>query len=340
MPQRRQQDPRRIGQLAQYHPGGGDVRSRGRSQGPLTGDPSVTAPTERTAPAQQSPLFAGGPGEPPQLERDAPVDPQLAGEGLMAPGFGGDTDMQALPAPTEGGKPTSVRSDPGLQAPIPPPIPEPIPDRAGPDRAGEGDRPRLPDVRVTEPGGGDGPAPTGMLPPPRPPQDWPSDIYPDYSPGPRKPPSRLPENIRPVFEVDYVPDYGEGKERGPIDQLLPIDETFTGRPDIRRAPPPPPGPPRGGTRIDWMPGDPGYNPDEGRGMWPPGDPGRRQQRDTDRERERMLSDIAGRGLDREQQQDPWSESLANRGRDRGQQRERDMQRAQRRDARRARPLRA
>ena len=27
MPQRRQQDPRRIGQLAQYHPGGGDLRS-------------------------------------------------------------------------------------------------------------------------------------------------------------------------------------------------------------------------------------------------------------------------------------------------------------------------
>ena len=118
MPQRRQQDPRRIGQLAQYHPGGGDLRSRGRSQGPLTGDPSVTAPTERTAPAQQSPLFAGGPGEqPPQLERAAPVDTPLAGEGLMAPGFGGDTDMRTRPAPTEGGDPTSDRSAPGLQPP-------------------------------------------------------------------------------------------------------------------------------------------------------------------------------------------------------------------------------
>jgi hypothetical protein len=295
MPQRRQQDPRRTGQLAQYHPGGGDLRSRGRSQGPLTGDPSVTAPTEQTAPAQESPLFAGGPGEPPpqlaRLERSGGVaDTPLAGEGLMAPGFGGDTDMQARPAPTEGGGPTSVRSDPGLQAPIPPPIPEPIPDRAGPDR------PRLPDVRVTEPGGGYGPAPE--------------------PPGPPSPPW-MPEGAAP--------------------------------PPRPAPPPPPPGPPRPqGPRIDWMPGDPGYDPDEGRGLRPPGDPVRRQQRDTefiddfleDRERERMLSDIAGRGRDREQQQDPWSESLANRGRDREQQRERDMQRAQRRDARRARPLRA
>jgi len=269
MPQRRQQDPRRTGQLAQYHPGGGDLRSRGRSQGPLTGDPSVTAPTEQIAPAQESPLFAGGPGEPPRptrpMERAGGVaDTPLAEEGLMAPGFGGDTGMGTRPAPTEGGGPTSVRSDPGLQAPIPPPIPEPIPDRAGPDR------PRLPDVRVTEPGGGYGPAPE--------------------PPGPPSPPW-MPEGAAP--------------------------------PPRPAPPPPPPGPPRPqGPRIDWMPGDPGYDPDEGRGLRPPGDPGRGLQRDTDRERERMLSDIAERG------------------RDRGQQRERDMQRAQRRDARRARPLRA
>lgn len=231
MPQRRQQDPRRMGQLAQYHPGGGDVRSQGRSQGPLTGDPSVTAPTERTAPAQQSPLFAGGPGEPPpQLERAAPVDTQMAGEGLMAPGFGGDTDMQALPAPTEGGKPTSAWSDPGLQAPIPPPIPEPMP-------------PWMPE---------------GAAPPPRP------------------------------------------------------------------EPPPPPGPPRPrGPQIDWMPGDPGYNPDEGRGLWPP------QPVPT------TVPPLEGIG---HAGSNPGLQ--APRGQDRGQQRERDMQRAQRRDARRARPLRA
>ena len=226
----------------------------------------------------------------------------------MAPGFGGDTGMGTRPAPTEGGGPTSVRSDPGLQAPIPPPIPEPIPDRAGPDRAGEGDRPRLPDVRVTEPGGGYGPAPTGMLPPPRPPQDWPSDIY---SPGP---PPGPPQHIQ-------FPGYQAGPPPGPPGPPSPPWMPEGAAPPPRPEPPPPPGPPRPrGPRIDWMPGDPGYNPDEGRGLRPPGDTGRGLQRDTDRER--MLSDIAERGLDR------------------GQQRERDMQRAQRRDARRARPLRA
>ena len=317
MPQRRQQDPRRTGQLAQYHPGGGDLRSRGRSQGPLTGDPSVTAPTEQIAPAQESPLFAGGPGEPPpqlaRLERSGGVaDTPLAGEGLMAPGFGGDTDMQARPAPTEGGGPTSVRSDPGLQAPIPPPIPEPIPDRADPDRRFH------------------------------------------RFPGRQAGPPRHPEN---VVEVDYVPGYGPAPEPPgppsppwmPEGAAPPPREVSNGSRWRPAPPPPPPGPPRPqGPRIDWMPGDPGYDPDEGRGLRPPGDPGRRQQRDTEfiddflegRERERMLSDIAGRGRDRGQQHDPWSESLANRGRDRGQQRERDMQRAQRRDARRARPLRA
>ena len=40
-------------------------------------------------------------------------------------------------------------------------------------------------------------------------------------------------------------------------------------PPDRPSPEPPP-PPGDGVRIDWMPGDPGYNPDEGRGMWPPG----------------------------------------------------------------------
>ena len=316
MPQRRQQDPRRTGQLAQYHPGGGDLRSRGRSQGPLTGDPSVTAPTEQIAPAQESPLFAGGPGEPPRptrpMERAGGVaDTPLAGEGLMAPGFGGDTDMQARPAPTEGGGPTSVRSDPGLQAPIPPPIPEPIPDRADPaepipDRAD-------PDRRFHR------------------------------FPGRQAGPPRHPEN---VVEVDYVPGYGPAPEPPgpPSPPWMPEGAAPPPRP---APPPPPPGPPRPqGPRIDWMPGDPG---EEGAiATYDPGPAVRRQQRDTefiddfleDRERERMLSDIAGRGRDREQQQDPWSESLANRGRDRGQQRERDMQRAQRRDARRARPLRA
>jgi len=49
MPQRRQQDPRRTGQLAQYHPGGGDLRSRGRSQGPLTGDR-----TDRPSPGEST----------------------------------------------------------------------------------------------------------------------------------------------------------------------------------------------------------------------------------------------------------------------------------------------
>ena len=258
----------------------------------------------------------------------------------MAPGFGGDTGMGTRPAPTEGGGPTSVRSDPGLQAPIPPPIPEPIPDRAGPDRAGEGDRPRLPDVRVTEPGGGYGPAPTGMLPPPRPPQDWPSDIYPDYSPGPRKPPSRHPENVRPVFEVDYVPGYGPAP--GPPGPPSPPWMPEGAAPPPRPEPPPPPGPPRPrGPQIDWMPGDPGYNPDEGRGLRPPGDTGRGLQRDTDRER--MLSDIAERGLDRGQSDQllPIDQTFTARpDRYREQQRERDMQRAQRRDARRARPLRA
>lgn len=310
MPQRRQQDPRRTGQLAQYHPGGGDVRSRGRSQGPLTGDPSVTAPTEQIA---ESPLFAGGPGEqPPQLERAAPVDTQMAGEGLMAPGFGGDTDMQALPAPTEGGKPTSVRSDPGLQAPIPPPIPEPIPDRAGPDRAGEGDRPRLPDVPAPGPLDRAPDIRRAPPPPPGPPQHI---QFPGYQAGP----PRLPDNIRRAEWVDYVPGYGPAP--GPPGPPSPPWMPEGAAPPPRPEPPPPPGPPRPrGPRIDWMPGDPGYDPDEGRGLRPPGDTGRGLQRDTDRER--MLSDIAERGLDR------------------GQQRERDMQRAQRRDARRARPLRA
>ena len=315
MPQRRQQDPRRTGQLAQYHPGGGDLRSRGRSQGPLTGDPSVTAPTEQIAPAQESPLFAGGPGEPPpqlaRLERSGGVaDTPLAGEGLMAPGFGGDTDMQARPAPTEGGGPTSVRSDPGLQAPIPPPIPEPIPDRADPDRRFH------------------------------------------RFPGRQAGPPRHPEN---VVEVDYVPGYGPAPEPPgppsppwmPEGAAPPPREVSNGSRWRPAPPPPPPGPPRPqGPRIDWMPGDPG---EEGAiATYDPGPAVRRQQRDTEfiddflegRERERMLSDIADRERDRGQQHDPWSESLANRGRDRGQQRERDMQRAQRRDARRARPLRA
>ena len=322
MPQRRQQDPRRMGQLAQYHPGGGDVRSQGRSQGPLTGDPSVTAPTERTAPAQESPLFAGGPGEPPpQLERAAPVDTQMAGEGLMAPGFGGDTDMQALPAPTEGGKPTSAWSDPGLQAPIPPPIPEPIPDRAGPDiRSGpspEQERPprpeppgpalpppdragpdRTPDIRRAPP------------PPPGPPQHI---QFPGYQAGP----PRLPENIRRTEWVDYVP--GDGPAPGPPGPPSPPWMPEGAAPPPRPEPPPPPGPPRPrGPRIDWMPGDPGYDPDEGRGLRPP---------------QPVPTEGIGHAGSNPGLQAP-------RGQDRGQQRERDMQRAQRRDARRARPLRA
>jgi len=147
------------------------------------------------------------------------------------------------------------------------------------------------------PGGGYEPAPTGMLPPPRPPQEWPSDIYPDYSPGPRKPPSRHPENVRPVFEVDYVPGYGPAP--GPPGPPSPPWMPEGAAPPPRPEPPPPPGPPRPrGPRIDWMPGDPGYNPDEGRGLRPPGDTGRGLQWDTDRER--MLSDIAERGLDRGQ----------------------------------------
>jgi len=257
MPQRRQQDPRRTGQLAQYHPGGGDLRSRGRSQGPLTGDPSVTAPTEQTAPAQESPLFAGGPGEPPpqlaRLERSGGVaDTPLAGEGLMAPGFGGDTDMQARPAPTEGGGPTSVRSDPGLQAPIPPPIPEPIPDRADPDRRFH------------------------------------------RFPGRQAGPPRHPEN---VVEVDYVPGYGPAPEPPgppsppwmPEGAAPPPREVSNGSRWRPAPPPPPPGPPRPqGPRIDWMPGDPGYDPDEGRGLRPPGD--------SVSPLDRMLGDIREREL--------------------------------------------
>ena len=270
MPQRRQQDPRRIGQLAQYHPGGGDLRSRGRSQGPLTGDPSVTAPTERTAPAQQSPLFAGGPGEqPPQLERAAPVDTPLAGEGLMAPGFGGDTDMRTRPAPTAGGEPTSVRSDPGLQAPIPPPIPEPM------GMSQEQSRNLLNTANtVTERRG-----PT--TPSPRPP-------YPPIRRTAPRPP------IRPS-----------------IGMLPP-------RPGYRPAPEPPPRPPQGWPSDIHSPGPPPG----------PGAPGRGQQQDIDS----LLPMLQ-----------QYSEAAAQAGQgygNRGQQRERDMQRAQRRDARRARPLRA
>jgi hypothetical protein len=353
MPQRRQQDPRRMGQLAQYHPGGGDVRSQGRSQGPLTGDPSVTAPTERTAPAQQSPLFAGGPGEqPPQLERAAPVDTQMAGEGLMAPGFGGDTDMQARPAPTEGGKPTSAWSDPGLQAPIPPPIPEPIPDRAGPDiRSGpspEQERPPRPEPP--------GPA----LPPP-------DRAGPDRAPDIRRappPPPGPPQHIQ-------FPGYQAGPPPGPPG---PGDPGFI-MPGPGAPPPPQPSrPSKPDFRAPWdptqqvydyMPGDPGYNPDEGRGMfspWIPGPPNQPQragaQEGVDTWQELHEQAIQDRERQWEAQNPWWSppqpvpttvpplEGIGHAGSNpglqapRGQQRERDMQRAQRRDARRARPLRA
>ena len=136
-----------------------------------------------------------------------------------------------------------------------------------PPGEGYGPVPEAPDVLVTEPGGGYGPAPTGMLPP---------GPFPEPPPGPPGPGD--PGFIMPGPGAAPPPRPSKPDFRAPWD---PTQQVY-----------------------DYMPGDPGYNPDEGRGMFSPWIPGSPHQRagaqegvDTWQElHAQAIQDREGRGL--------------------------------------------
>jgi hypothetical protein len=235
-------------------------------------------------PGTSTPNVGGIPEPLPGPQVPFPPDRQVAGPEMgemSGPETGAWTEPQVDLAGPETG--ADYQADIGPVSPYPP-------------GGGYGPVPEAPDVLVTEPGGGYGPAP-----------EAPDARVTEPMPWPSRP--RHPEN---VVEVDYVPGYGPAPEPPgpPPGPPGPGDLGFI-MPGSGIAPPPRPSKPDFRAPwdptqqvYDYMPGDPGYNPDEGRGMFSPWIPGSPHQRagaqegvDTWEElHAQAIQDREGRGL--------------------------------------------